>query len=503
MSPTYPEVAQAAVYAELDELAASLDAEVAVFHSTVGDPRPLPPSLRRRLGDGIFAPQHPMLHSNDVEHFRHTAPQRCDGLMTTLAGLGDRSAAALYVMPEVQAAFSFARWAQGWHADVVCSHGLGEVSFHALVTAHLLQLPRFVFVSDVDVTREFALLLPLHVQQAAAIVPGSRSVAADLVARFGDGLRERIARAASGPDAGPSVRDLALRAFSAPRAADAPARGPQAAFRTRRTSNEVAGRQLAGSGGDNGGARPFLVLGAERTGSNLLVDMLSRCPGFACANELFNPRLIDKDDLQWLHDPDDRKELLRLRRASPPALLARLLRDGAAAGADHVGFKLIYLQGLVDDRILDHLAGDDRLTIVHLLRGDRLRRWLSITRARETDQWFSLAAPATAAVQTGPMQLDVQATAMDFTLVDLFEGRYRALFERHAVAEVDYDEFTRDLAGAAKRLGALFGRELGEFTPRTVKTGIRDLERGIGNLDELRDAFAHTRWAPLFDGAAP
>ena len=63
--------------------------------------------------------------------------------------------------------------------------------------------------------------------------------------------------------------------------------------------------------------------------------------------------------------------------------------------------------------------------------------------------------------------------------------------------ELDYEDLTQHLSQTSQRLGAFFGAEFGELVPRSRKTGQGDLAQAIVNLDELRAAFAGTRWADL------
>ncbi len=271
-----------------------------------------------------------------------------------------------------------------------------------------------------------------------------------------------------------------------PRAANAPPRGPRAAFTTRPAP--PAGATAA---------QRFVVLGNERTGSNLLVGMLGMRPGVACAGEVFNSRAIDDGVVPWLAGDVRDAELLRLRASDPAALLARLGHDGVAAGAGLVGCKLLYGQGMVDDRIVDAMVGDAGLRVVHLLRADRLARWLSLARARASDEWF--AAAGTRPVRADePMPLDAQATATEFALSELQEQRFRAVFADHAVLELDYADLDQRLAESARRLGTFFGRDLGAMVPRSQKQGSRDTAAAIANFAALRDAFAGTRWASCF-----
>jgi LPS sulfotransferase NodH len=484
----FPEPAEAPWYRQLDALAANLGAEWRMVHTVVPDPRPLDAASRARLGDGLFVPQNPSMHGNDAAHFQQTAAAQRDRLSAALARLVAQPA-ELLATPEFLEAFGFARWIQAFGADLVLSHGLAEGSLPALVAAHLLELPLVVVLDAAVVPTPYVHLLPLHVEQAQLVLVRAPHVREQVLAQCGPEAAPKIVVVPTGELAPPAVQLRIARMLAAPRAAAALRRGPAADFVTR---PPVPPRPAA--------ARPFLLLGAERTGSNLLVGMLQQQPGIACAGELFNPRLIAEGNLDWLPGHAvDAAAMMRLRQQDPAALLERLWGDGAAAGARLVGCKLLYGHGTIDDRILDALVAQRDLAVIHLLRADRLRRWLSLARSRATDAWFaSSAAAASAARSRGPIELDAQATATEFVLDELFEARYRALFRTHAVLELDYEDLAARLPATGPRLGALLGHELGALVPRSHKTGARELAPAIADLGALRAAFAGTRWAGLF-----
>lgn len=485
----FPSGDQAGVYAELDALAQVLGAEVRVFHSGVTDPTKLPEAVRGRVGSGFYVPNANAIHANDVEHFRRTAPARFTALVTRLCALAQQSETELLARPDIQAAMSCARWVQAWGADYVHSWYLYEQSLYALVVAQLLGIPRGITLHAATSDSPLAGLLPLHLEQARLVIAGNSGLRDEFVRRFGEGLRTRTLVQHAPPPGEPAPLEALRAVLAEPLPADATARGPDAAFVTPRQPTALR----------SGGPKPFLVLGAERTGSNLLVTVLGSQSSIACAGELFNPRFIQERTVPWLHGQgNDLATLLALRGADPAAFHARLLADGVRNRANWVGFKLLYFHGMVDDRIVDHLAAQRDLTVIHLFRKDRIRRWLSHRRAVISDSWYTPKGARRAPEDEAPLVLEVVPTLTDFMLQELMEERYTAVFREHRGLQLDYDDFTNDLPGTGRKLSALFAEPLGELVPKSKKTGTHDLARGIANLDELRAAFAGTRWSGLF-----
>lgn len=483
---SFPLAAAAESYAELDAAAAALGAEYRVFHSVVTDPSQLPEHVRGRVGGGLLVPWFEAAHEHDLAHFRRTLPAGVLRVLAKLSRFSGADPATILARREVHEAFSFARWARAWHADVVLSDGWEEGSLQAWVTAELLALPRVAHFGEATGAFEYGQLVRLHVEQAHALVAGSERARDELGARFG-AAAARATMVARAGETGAAVLAQAVQHARCAAAGNEPApRGPQVAFVTAASAvpSPPPGKR-------------FLVLGAERTGSTMLVAMLGSVPGFACAGELFNPRLIAAGAIDWLPSSRlPREDLLALRGRAPGQLLANLWRDGAAAGAHHVGFKLLYTHALHDDRIVDALAADRELIVVHLLRADRLQRCLSLAKATASDQWGDGGAPGAAAPRE-PVALDPQQLATQFTLDELLEERYRAVFRGHAGLELDYEDLAQRLEEAARRLGGVLGTDLGQVVPRTRKTGSRDVAGSIANLAALRAAFAATRWASL------
>ncbi|MFM1873509.1 MAG: hypothetical protein RL398_2931 [Planctomycetota bacterium] len=483
----YPVAAHAWAYAELDRWSQELGGEYAVFYGSPEDPSGLPPELRSRLGDGVLVPGMSALHADAAEHFRYSRPRQFADLVETLKAAADMSEAALFARQEVRAALGHARMLQAWSPTLLCSYFAFDQALQGFVASRLLGIPWLAVIEGRAHKPALADLLPTALRAADALVVPDEHVARHVVAMLGEACGERTVRRKAG--GGSSAATVLRRLSARPASNEAAALGVRAALTTRRLPTFEPPV----------GVTPFVIVGAERTGSNLLAGAIGARRDAECAGELFNPRLIDERVVAWPPTGKvEQRELHSLRATGARNLYARLLRDAADRGAKAVGCKVLYYQGLADHRIFDHFAAVPGLRVLHLKRGDRLGRYVSHLQAAATDSWYVGKREQPPAPPPGPLELQPLAVARDFELVRLAEELYSGFFPDASTMEFDYSELADDLPRLAPRIGEFLGVRIEELTPRSRKTGTAKLGDRVVGLAALTRAFAGTRWRSLF-----
>jgi LPS sulfotransferase NodH len=464
-------------YEQLDTIAASVGCDWRAFHTVATDPREAPMQLRPRVGTGVLVAPETSDFAQDVARFQATAPAAVAALVDELRELWDCPAASVLARPDVRQAFAIARWIQAYAPCALITIGHHHDSFRAVIASRLLGLATIAILDDPDLGDPAANLLSLHLFGATVIHATNSAVATQLERRFAPALAGKTLR--RGVE---SVADAVACAMASTRSPDALRLGGLAAFGPLAPVVDVGAP-----------IRRFTLLGAERTGSNLLMGMLGAHPQVVAANELFNRREIADGVVAWpARLGSDQAALAAERARSPAALLARLADESAAVGATLCGFKLMYGHALADERIVEAIASDPRHAVVHLRRRDRLQRWRSHVHALWSDRWFGGEREDERRVE-----LPVVETASDFVVNEALEARYRAAFAGLPMVELDYEDLLRRLPDVSRQIGALLGVDFGELRPRTHKTGPQDPAAGIANCEELRAAFAGTRWASL------
>ena len=242
----------------------------------------------------------------------------------------------------------------------------------------------------------------------------------------------------------------------------------------------------------------FVVVATDRTGTNLLLGMLRAHPQCVCGGEIFNPVEIEKDRLGWYDVPEaDMPRLLEKRRADPLGCLEELYQRGFASGGKAVGFKLMYWHGLQHRPVLDALAADAPLKVIHVTRRNLLRRAVSEAQAKATRRWG--VARDAELPEMPAVELDAAQVLESVVLTEDRQRLFAQLFAQHDVLHVVYEDLAARPAEVAARAAAFLG--LAPYAtppaPTLQKTGAEALSDVLQNADALRARFQ--RWADYFD----
>lgn len=462
------------VLARVQQLVAALDADVRFFHTAVQPGVEANPEDLALLDRAMTVPGYAQIAAADRDHFEQTSPDRlAESLRAIEALVGDTADPALE--HPLRAALSMARYAKAWAPDLWISYQLSDGSLAASLCRAMLGSPRILFVDHEPGERALARLWPWHVAQTDLLVVGER--ARDLEARAKECKPDIAVTTAADPDIESRVRSL-LREKARP--------SPTPASSAFATAPQEQPRLAS---------KPFVVVGAERTGSNMLVGLLESHAAIKSYGELFNPRQIDRDHIDGaLPAHADRASLTALRREDPGAFHRRMVELGAEEGFQLVGFKLLYYHGCISNAVIDHLVSAPELRVIHLKRKNRLARWISHRRASETDSWFKKRDDRSTRDAPGKITLSVDTTLRDFLQMELYEERTDATFAGLPLLEVHYEQLADDPRGECLRVLEFLGAGASELRVGTRKTGDQDPGNMVDNWDEIRPRLALTRW---------
>jgi LPS sulfotransferase NodH len=245
-------------------------------------------------------------------------------------------------------------------------------------------------------------------------------------------------------------------------------------------------------------ASRFVVIGAERTGTNLLISLINQYEGCYCGNELFNPGQIEKGKLAWLDiDEEARARLLARRKADPVGFLDEAREIAHARGYAAAGFKLMYNHGLAHPAVLDALAADPSLRVIHVTRRDQLRRLVSERQARAANRWAVGRGDETPTLPK--VEIEMSDLVASLARVESRQAAFQERFAGHETLNVVYE----DIAARPERVAARAAEFLG-LRPLTRapivklrKMGAEKLADALANADALRARIR--RWAAFFE----
>ena len=269
-------------------------------------------------------------------------------------------------------------------------------------------------------------------------------------------------------------------------------------------------------------ARRFMLLGAARTGSNLLCSLLSAHPAIKMYGELFNLDALPRESLIEALDDPGRYLRNRLDRGHPCPITA-------------VGFKMFYdhltkdyFDKLVDlseaspelqdkfkrfaafvdanyawstlahrfDDLWSLLASDRSLAIVHLERRNKLNTLVSLKTAYLTRRWWTLKAGGESPTR---LRLDPEECARYFSKLEAFATSADRAFAAHDRLSVAYEDLTAHQEDVLTRIFTFLQVPVEPVSTRMKKQILAPAAEIVTNYRELKARFSDTRWSVFFE----
>lgn len=256
---------------------------------------------------------------------------------------------------------------------------------------------------------------------------------------------------------------------------------------------ETLGPTGAAPGPDPGGVR-FVVVGARRTGTNMLCTLLDSHPAILCHHEVFNPRGIFC--AQGLRDADFSLGSMEERDADPVAFVDRVW--GRPEGRHCLGFKLTRGQA---EPVLLHVLADRSVRKIVLRRRNRVKAHVSERIAERLDQWEVYDEAELDPVRPR-VEIDADRLRSEVAGNERF---YRCIESRMEATgqtplRIDYEDLG-DPGERARLLRFLdVDPEGAVLEARSVKQNPRDLREVVANFEALAEALeGDPLRAELFD----
>ncbi len=275
----------------------------------------------------------------------------------------------------------------------------------------------------------------------------------------------------------------------------------------------------------------FVLVCDARTGSTMLIQALNSNPHITCFGAIFNTIVdfvdfsVDGYDNSSAHDRE-------LRDQDPVAFLRGRVYCQHPEKTRAVGFKYRYGQASHFPGLLEHLAEDAEIRVLHLRRHNLLRSLLSAKIVLMTGVWFQERGPSLASKLTvanalrilrhpargpaavrrllwpseapskgrrSPVTLSAEECLAHFRTVEAQAAHYDELFKAHPKFTVYYEDFLDHQGDTFKRVQSFLGVEPRPLTVTMRRQNPEPLGELIENYDELYEAYKDSPHAWMFE----
>lgn len=239
----------------------------------------------------------------------------------------------------------------------------------------------------------------------------------------------------------------------------------------------------------------FIIVTIGRTGSTRIRRLLDSHPEITCHGELLGEGLVHlaRGDEGLLG------RLRREREADPASFLVHraFVPGGDRAPSRAVGLKV--LCGQVVERYpaaLERLRSDRDLHVIHLVRRNGLRRFISewtvgaglVRHSYSRDD---------AAPTIEPVRIPVEAVLADLERVEAERTRVEREFGRHPFLEIAYEDTLDDNGPMLRDAQAFLGVDPAPLSCDLRKSLPEDPRATVANLDEIVAALRGTRFGGM------
>lgn len=272
----------------------------------------------------------------------------------------------------------------------------------------------------------------------------------------------------------------------------------------------------------NSKVQRFMVLGSARTGSNLLLSLLSAHPHIKTYGELFNLDMLPKTSLiEVLDDPVThlRQKVYQNHKLEIAAVGFKMFYDhltrdyftklvDVSDAAPQLQEKYTQFSSFIESNyaweILDErfrttwefLRADQSLAVIHLQRRNMLHTLISLKRAYMTSQWWSLKSGAQTIL---PVHLDPEECFRYFEKLSSSAAEADAAFAEHPKINVIHEDLIEKQQDTLQQIFAFLKVPYESVTTRMKKQNLEPPRESIDNYEQLKSYFRNTRWDVFFE----
>jgi LPS sulfotransferase NodH len=233
----------------------------------------------------------------------------------------------------------------------------------------------------------------------------------------------------------------------------------------------------------------FIIVGAPRTGSTLLVKTLNSINGILCHGELLQDKVRGfEDGFEPINSTqtqrDERMQRLVAQRTDDPVGFVQRALDSLPQAC---GMKVLYAAFLnpVWAPVLEYINSLDNLHYIHIKRSNTLRRYISESIMRAGGPIHS--GIGGRSERATSVHVDIDAFLKSQGVVGEQDARVISSMADKPVLDVFYEQLSSDpkgtIAGVCRYIGLDIDASV--IKPALQKVGASELRDVVSNYDEL------------------
>ncbi len=239
----------------------------------------------------------------------------------------------------------------------------------------------------------------------------------------------------------------------------------------------------------------FLIIGGERTGTNLVHMYLNSHPSVRCHGEAFHTKFVYLEDGNC-PSLKDMAEAVSERDKNPVKFIENRIYRGYDSSISCVGFKALYWQlrmaYIPYQRILcNYLENDKSIKIIHMIRRNVLKTYTSKQIAHATNRWIIHQKQLKSNLR---ITIDFDKCIRNFKHNVRNRMRLERIFSKHAVLPIYYENLESDLDREMEVVQQFLQLPIQQLNANVFKQEHRPLSEVVINYDEIKMRLSETHW---------
>jgi len=247
----------------------------------------------------------------------------------------------------------------------------------------------------------------------------------------------------------------------------------------------------------------YIILAWYRTGSNLIVNLLSSHPSIIAYSELFHPPEIFWGEGVFGLSQQQNDQIIETRNKKTDLFLDKYVFRKYPAYIEAVGFKVLYPH-FNDKRykgLKKILLSSDDLKIIHLKRRDLLQVYVSkeLAAKRRIMNETSSKRAYQNLLEIGKLYCPIENVESFFIDHSKRVKEYDDLLVSNKVLEVYYEDLVKNIQLGMKNVQDYLCVKQKKLNTVLVKQNVLSLQEIIANFLELSEYFKGTEWEFFFN----